>query len=81
MNFLRILNKITEGDIYDPSLENVISNAQDNNEKNLILEFSHLKKNMSIEQDIKKIFINKGSSKTLFRNKSLLNNQDINNLM
>lgn len=53
--------KITEGDFYDPILENIISKTNDKNEKDFIYEYSHLNKNLNIESDIKQIELKRNS--------------------
>jgi len=56
-------------------MENVISKTNDKNEKDLIIEYSHLKKNLNIENDIKQISELKRNSLNLSKKISLLNDE------
>lgn len=70
------MRKITEGDFYDPILENIISKTNDKNEKDFILEYSHLNKNLNIESDIKIIEL-KRSSLSLSKKMGFLSSDDM----
>jgi len=58
-------------------MEHVISNTNNTNEKNYILEYSNLKKNLNIENDIKKISIRRGNSFFTTKKSSISKGEDI----